>query len=446
MSAFFNDFSKPSKEKWQEQLLSELKGADLSTLNITDEIEDISYASYQYVTDVNVPSLTPGVYPFTRGYNRENNGWNNGLFIEVTDETQANKEAMKWFDQGVSALIFKAGKSNIDWSKTLEGIHLQHIHTQFHIVSFHDFVELNALTKDNFDAHLCIDPLDNELSKSEFEEVIAALKSKQKRTFIINGFKIQQCGANISQELAFALSVGHDILVELIDYGLTIDEAAACLSFNLGVGQNFVHEIAKFRAFREGWSTIIHQYNPEHNCSYNCSITATIGHVNKSLEDPYTNLLRQTTESLSAVVGGVETMVVLPYDLYSQNGTSELAQRMALNISNILSDESLLGKVMDPYGGSYNMELLTQLLGEKAWEQFKELDKRGGMKKPSANELFSNSVQAVRIKRLERLKEAKDTLIGVNKFPNPDGTNQHWKPLKGYLGLDMLNLEIELKK
>lgn len=92
------------------------------------------------------------------------------------------------------------------------------------------------------------------------------------------------------------------------------------------------------------------------------------------------------------------------------------------------------------------MELLTQLLGEKAWEQFKELDKRGGMKKPSANELFSNSVQAVRIKRLERLKEAKDTLIGVNKFPNPDGTNQHWKPLKGYLGLDMLNLEIELKK
>lgn len=445
MTDFFSEFNKPSKQDWEKQLLAELKGAHIDPLKISSPIEQLEHSSYYHTSD-GISSLSrPGEFPYTRGFNKSDNSWNNGLLVEVTDEAEANKTALNWLNAGVDAIVFKALKANIDWAIVLKDIQLEYIHSQFIIYNYNDFILLNEITKNIQSSHLNIDLLETSFDNSEFQKIVDQLTLNQKFTFAIHGFKLQQCGANATDELSFALASGHETLVKLLDAGLTIDEASACISFKLGIGSTFAYEVAKFRAFRELWAMIINAYSPTHECSHNCHITAVVGHTNKSLKDPHTNLLRQTTEALSAVLGGVDTLVILPYDMYSNSGVSELAQRMAINISNILMEESFIGKVIDPYGGSYNIEKITETLSEKAWNKFKSIESLGGISSNEAVQNLKTSISTTKSERIQRINDGKDILIGINKFSNPDSVQNGWKSLPTYLGLNFLSLEQEYK-
>ena len=121
------------------------------------------------------------------------------------------------------------------------------------------------------------------------------------------------------------------------------------------------------------WSNVIAAYSPQHRCSHNVTVHAFITHMNKSVKDPYTNLLRQTTEVMSAVNGGINSVCVLPYDLYTSKGASELAQRMALNMTNILKEESYFDMVCDALGGSYSLENVQDILTDSAWKTFQKI-------------------------------------------------------------------------
>jgi methylmalonyl-CoA mutase len=208
----------------------------------------------------------------------------------------------------------------------------------------------------------------------------------------------------------------------------------------MGIGSSYLIEVAKFRALKILWANIVKGYNPIHNCSLNCQITAEVGWVNKSLKDPHTNLLRQTTEAMSAILGGIDRLIIHPYDACSVNSASELAQRSAFNISNLLNEESYLSSVSDVLGGSYAIESLTNELAEKGWELFKRMDVLSAELKEVE---WKRIIEEKMNQRLNSVRNNEITLIGINKFLNPEKVDNSWLSPETFLGMSYLRLETE---
>ncbi len=444
MSDFFTEFPKISKRDWEEKLLSDLKGKSPSLLKSTDEIEELSMDTFQHAEDALHQDIKPGAAPFLRGMNKSNNDWDNGALIVVQDEREANKKTLHLLNAGANLLIFESHKESTNWTELIKGIQFEYIKAQFVVNSIQQFNEINELNLGGT-VTFNIDFLESNWERGDFLTIAENFSTNQRAFCNVNGFKVQQAGATTWQEIAFCLNMGHECLLGLMHMGFNIDEAAACVHFEIGIGSNYFNEIAKIRSLKMLWSKVVGAYAPEHNCSYNCQITAVIGHLNKSLKDPYTNLLRQTTEAMSAISAGIKGIVILPYDLHSKNGVSELAERMALNISSILKEESYLDKVIDPMGGSYSLEKLTEEIGKKAWQLFQKLESKGGMFQSEAIDSFKHDVAGKRAQRIELVNEQKQVLIGINKFPNIDEVENSWKLPEAYLGMPPLVLELAHK-
>jgi methylmalonyl-CoA mutase len=438
-------FEVPDYKDWIERLQKDLSSEDFEKLNTYDPIEELSFSSFTHASIVKNTSDLPGTFPFTRGFNKNDNNWKVGAYIRVIDEQAANKKALDLLMKGCDLLVFQLTSEHTDLSSLLKNIGLEYIETQFKLTTIRQWNQVMKHFSNELPitVKLNLDPL--LLEKSELAEIANVLKSKQQPVFSIEGYKTLESGAASFQEIAFSLSTGHHLLFTLMEAGLTIDEAAACMHFSIGIGSDYFVEIAKFRSLRTLWSNVIAAYNPEHNCSYNCSITAhTIG-INKSLKDPYTNLLRQTTEGMSAVAGGVQGLLIYPYDAASEASSSTLSERMALNISLLLKEESHLDAVNDPLGGSYTVELLTDAICKNAWQLFKELDKTGGTSQSETQQLFKDQVAQKRALRIEQFKNGKKILIGLNKFPNPEKRDVTFQSPGTYLGMETLVIERDVK-
>jgi methylmalonyl-CoA mutase len=237
------------------------------------------------------------------------------------------------------------------------------------------------------------------------------------------------------------LSAGHSLLFELLHSGIPLEQATKLLQFKFGTGSTYFYEIAKYRVFRKLWSTIIAAYQPSNQESYHTVLSAVSGSMNKSLKDPYTNLLRQTTEAMSAVIGGVDSILILPYDHHSLNGPTTLAERMALNISLILKEESFMDKVNDATGGAYAIEQLTQLFSDKSWELFRILENKGGLFQTPTMDYLRVQVTSTAKKRKEAIQSGSKVVIGINKFPNPEQLSPEFKEENTFHGLSKLSYE-----
>lgn len=434
MENFFEEFETRSKSNWEAQLLKDLKGASLEELKFSDEIEGFSFTSYQHQEDK--PDTYVDVIP------SNNNTWYNVVRITVDDESSANKKALDALMTGADGLLLVNEDSQVkNWKTVIDKIETEVIHISFKSNCLNDFKELYELGLSNF--HFCYDEAANPLSDADFQHISGILKEKQRPFFDIDCFSIQQIGANCSQQLAFALLNGHHLLIKLMRSGLTIDEASACIHFNIGVGSHYFIETAKINALKKMWRKIILAYEPLHNCSTNCQLHATIGLMNKSIMDPYTNLLRQTTESLSALNSGVQSICVLPYDSESTNPT-ELAERMAKNIPLILKEECYIDKVSSPLNGSYSLINLESTLTNLAWGIFVDSEEKGGWESKGIQLDLLDKINETKTKRIQRLSVGKDILIGVNKYLNPEQISNDWLTPKTYLGSSLLRLELEL--
>lgn len=436
------EFPLSSLEEWKVQLQKELKGVDFSVLMRHDALEELDYASFQHADGVDVTAEIPGSLPFTRGTNAERNDWFNGQLVKVDDEKRANKQALEMLMKGCDLLLidFNA-REEVDLAMLFAEIQFEYIQVQFMRPSRKLYGELQAYFKGSFPStvRFSIDFLAEDASVFDFFS--REFKGLHRPFAYVNGFEVQQCGATAYQELAFCLSTGHAYLERLMASGFSVDEAATCIHFSVGIGGNYFHELAKLRALRKCWAKLVNAYKPVDEQSCACLLTAHIGWMNKSLRDPHTNLLRQTTEAMAAVSAGVNGLVVHPYDAQSEKGTSRLAARMALNISLILREESYFSYVVDPLGGSYAVELLTELMGERGWQFFQELEKRGGLFTADAQNFFAASVANKAHLRIERVRSGEQTLIGINKFLTSSPDANAFLPQGTYLGMAKVLLE-----
>jgi methylmalonyl-CoA mutase len=436
-----NDFPTSSLSEWKIQLEKELKGADFSVLERNDLIEEIHYSTFHHAESSTILDQTPGAIPFSRGYQTTSNEWNIGQEIILSDAKKANTLALNLLMKGCNYLRFSLNDSVLN-SLTIafEGIQFEYITTCFSIQTIEQFKAVDAYFNHSIPKTIrfAVDP--HTVSKECFEYIAEKAKKNQFIFCHINGFAVQQIGATTWQEIAFCIAQGHASLVQLFNLGFTIDEASACLQFSVGIGSNYFFEISKIRAFRSVWSKIIAAYQPAHTCTYNTEILAEIGHTNKSLKDPYTNFLRQTTEIMAASSAGISTIIAHPYDSIAKTKTA-LAERMAINVSLIIKEESYFDAVIDPTGGSYSIEFITTEIGKKAWQLFQEIEALNGIETTEATAFIRSKIEEKAALRIQLLKDQKATLIGINKFHNGIEEENTIVSQQSYLGLPFLHFE-----
>ena len=236
------------------------------------------------------------------------------------------------------------------------------------------------------------------------------------KTIIVHSEPYHNGGANAVQELAFAFGTAVEYLNECLNRGLTIDETAKRISFSFAVGANFFMEIAKLRAARLLWTNIVQAFGGNVE-SQKLNIHARTSEFTKTVYDPYVNMLRATTEAFAATVGGANSLHVSPFDEAIRQA-DEFSRRIARNTQLILLEESHLGKVIDPAGGSYYVESLTAQLAEEAWNLFRKIEDKGGIVKALEEGFVQAEVEKVAELRKKHVKVRKEKIVGTNVYAN----------------------------
>ena len=443
----FDDFPPVLTEAWEEQILKDLKGEDYDKKLIWTTTEGINVKPYyreENLPKANFSTVKKPNYPFTHDKGFEQNDWEIREDIIVKNASEANKDAIFAIMKGATSIYFdltviedKIFKKNELFSTLLNDIYFDSIsinfkvgnHAQYIIKLLEKEISSKKLDAKKIDGSLNFDIL-NELNRTGnffdsinkdidyTKELIEGSKSDIPglRIIGINGKLYKDCGANIIQEVAFTLAAANEYLVLLSDRGLSVEDIASKMQFNLGVGTNYFLEIAKFRAFRFLWQKIQKAYSLSEDNIKLAYLHTTTSNINKTLYDPYVNILRTTTEAMSAVLGGVDSLSIQPFNSSFQD-SSKFSGRIARNIQIILKRESYFGKVADPASGSYYIENLTESIIKEAWKLFQTIDQKGGYISAFMEGFIQKEIGTHLILGKTRVAQGITTLLGTNKYP-----------------------------
>ncbi|MEJ5244927.1 MAG: methylmalonyl-CoA mutase family protein [Bacteroidota bacterium] len=259
------------------------------------------------------------------------------------------------------------------------------------------------------------------------------------KVITIDGETYLNGGSSSVQDVAFSLAEATFIIRELIQRGLSIDEIAQSIEFDFAIGPKFFTEIAKFRAARILWAKIVEAFggNEESQKMY---IHASTSKINKTIFDPNVNMLRVTTEALSAVLGGCQSICVGAYD-EAIGIPGDFSLRIARNVQNILFHETHLIDTIDPASGSWYLEVLTNQIANKVWELFREIEKKGGILESLKTGFIQGEIRKTAESRKANIASRRDTLLGTNKYPNLKE-----KPVSSLLDIPQSEIDKHLKK
>lgn len=237
------------------------------------------------------------------------------------------------------------------------------------------------------------------------------------RSVCVSTLPYHAAGAHATQELAFAMATGVEYLRSLEAVGMTAGESAAQMVFRVAMGRDFFMEMAKLRALRLLWGKVVAACGAELEAQ--TYIHAVTSPRTLTRRDPWVNMLRVTSQSFAAVAGGAEMITTLPFDEgLARRGT--LGRRVARNTQILLREESHLGDVVDPAGGSWFVESLTEQLAKEAWDQFRAIERGGGMAACLAAGTIHAQVEESHQREAQRLARRKTPITGVSEFPDVD--------------------------
>lgn len=439
----FTEFPPVPTEKWEEVITADLKGADYERKLVWKTGEGFNVRPYyraENLEGIKFLGSQAGEFPYVRGTHAHNR-WRVHQTVSVVCPKEANAEALKILNAGVDSLGFciaSADFSAADLDMLLKDICIPAVEITFCGEKMANVAELvlakvekEGIAKEDVRIAFCIDPLVKGLSsKGDFcspngEKCIARIvelihktkEYKHVRIVTVAGQTFGNSGSTIVEELAFTLSAGHDYLVRLTDAGLDVDAAARKLRFSFSVSSNYFMEIAKFRAARMLWANIVKGYGPAKNCACKMHIHAETSRWNQTVYDPYVNMLRGTTEAMSATIAGVHSLEVMPFDASFENPT-EFSKRIARNVELLLKNESHFDQVVDPAGGSYYVENLTQSIAAEAWKLFLEIEQKGGYTEAYKAGLIVERIKASAAAKDKNIATRRQTLLGANQYPN----------------------------
>ncbi len=442
----FTEFPPVSTEAWEEVIVKDLKGADYERKLIwrTDEGFNVRpYYRAEDLKEIGYLNTLPDTFPYTRGHKSQNNAWEIIQEMKENDIAEANSIAKESLKKGATLIAFSAKnvKSYDDLAKLLDGIDLNKNGVRFNhakeplalIKDFIQYIDKKGFEKEKVYGGLSFDPITCYLKRGSFRtskeaalstavELITLTDDMPKfKVLNIKGIDIHNAGATIVQELSHALAIAAEYMNFLTDKGIAPEKAARKIEMSLSVGSNYFMEIAKLRAIRLLWSTMVAAYNPKCECAYKLSINSIASSWNKTLYDPYVNMLRSTTEGMAAAIGGADGILLQPFDI-AYKKDDDFSRRISRNAQIILKEEAYFDKVIDPAAGSYYIENLTNSIAEQTWKHFQEIEAEGGMLTAIDNGTIIAEIEKSCQKRDMDIATRKYILLGTNQFPNINET------------------------
>ena len=405
MSSFlFDDFDTLPAAAWKQKIQVDLKGADYNDTLLWKTNEGIVVKPFYTEEDRNHADI-----------NLPKKGFNICQSIFIDDVSIANKLALDALHRGANAIQFKANKS-FDYTSLLQEINLDHTVLYFNLnflnASF--VLKLNDFCKSN-NCYFQIDIIGHLAETGNWYTTMSSDLDKVKKftnilenPISINASLYQNAGASVVQELAYALSQTNEY-IEL--FGNSI---AHKIHYSFSVGSNYFFEIAKLRAFRILHKSLLKEYDIETKAAH---IYTKPSLRNKTIYDYNVNMLRTTSECMSAILGGSDTISNTSYDaLYHKS--NEFGERIARNQLLVLQKEAYLHEAQSFADGAYYIESITKQFAEKALETFKQIEKGGGF----LNQLKSGTIQKKIKDNAQKEQQQFDsnqiTLLGTNKLPN----------------------------
>ncbi len=436
----FSDFTPPTRQEWLDKITVDLKGADFQKKMVWRTNEGFSMQPFYLKEDVDKLPLVnalPGEFPYVRGNKPKDNEWHVRQDIKCDDAKNANAKALDILNRGVDSLGFfiPADKVSAEYvEELLEGIYVECIEVNFHTCQCKslelarilvDYFQKKGVTPEKVEGSISFDPLEKILTKGKdtsavlanAKEMVEILKDYPKFSAIaVNAYKLTNAGAYSYQDLGYALAWGNEYMSQLTEAGVPAELAARNIKFNLGINGVYFMEIAKIRAARLLWASIVSQYTEckESAKMHICAYTTT---YNQTLFDSYVNLLRSQTETMSAALGGVDSIVVEPFDLPYETPT-DFSERIARNQQLLLKEECHFNRIVDVAGGSYFVEELTASLAQQAWKLFLSVEEQGGFLAEALAGNIQNAINETNTTRHANAGKRKEFLLGTNQFPN----------------------------
>ncbi|KAA1264052.1 methylmalonyl-CoA mutase subunit beta [Leptospira interrogans] len=438
----FTDFPPVDREAWIALIQKDLKGADFEKKLVWETAEGFKIQPVYTKEDIGdkqwLTSNLPGTFPFARSTRKLVSDWSIRQDLDSNSISEANQLAKEAASNGVTAIGFIIENKTspqkgipVNSSKDLETL-IQGL--PFDQVTLHFIAEERSpeifswLPKDKvLVGGLGYDPFrillkhgrSGKHSIPVLKEILETFASSwpHYRGLSVYSSTFRDAGSTISEELAFTLAAAAEYVQQLKTAGMDVDTIASQLMFEFSIGPDYFLEIAKFRSARILWAEILKEFFPKVESSLHAFLSAHTCRYNYSAYDPNVNMLRATTEAMSAAIGGCEVINVSPYDSILKTSDS-FSLRIARNIQLLMKHESYIDKVVDPAAGSYYLESLTDSITKKAWEIFCEIESIGGFLEGIQKGIIQKKVADSRKKKEENLANRKEILLGTNQYPN----------------------------
>jgi methylmalonyl-CoA mutase len=437
----FQEFPPIPTQSWEEIIQKDLKGGDYDKKLVWKTLEGFPVRPYYRSEDLeNLDYLktNPGAFPFVRGIDAAGvKVIRQDIFVK--DAVVANALAHKLLNAGVTSLGFVMFKDLTapEFAQLMKGIDptaaeinfiacnltgkYVEMLAQYAVANSYDLAKING--SNDFDSLSYMILTGKSFCGNEAchcaEEMVKSQSNKLPnfRLISVNAKNFHNAGGSAVQELGFGLAIGAEYLRKFANQNIGVDEIAPKIRFNFAVGSNYFMEIAKLRAAKLLWAKIVEANDAKKSDSAKINIHCETSQWNKTVYDPYVNMLRVTTEAMSAVLGGTESLSVMPFDVPFADPT-EFSMRVARNVQLIIKEEAHFDKVVDPASGSYYIENLTDAIIEKAWALFLEVEEKGGYTAAIKEGYIQNAIAETAKIRNSNIASRREIILGTNQYPN----------------------------
>ncbi|RRQ49773.1 methylmalonyl-CoA mutase [Maribacter algicola] len=410
VAPLFEEFPPVSAKAWKQKIQYDLKGADYNEELVWKSREGIHVKPFYHREDLVEPCLSTD----------SEKTWKIGQSIYAGNAKAANKRAHTLLGNGVEVLHVNIPNEEVQFQEIIKNIDLENIPVsiQFNYLST-SYVEslLKSVGNLKSKVHLHIDIIGNlartgnwfhNLSK-DHEILELLIKTEAKNLLSVDTTLYENAGADIVQQLGYGLAHVHEYVQHLNNKGLL--KNLEKIDFKVAIGGNYFFEIAKLRALRLLWATLMDDYD----IKADCHIVAEPSRRNKTLYDYNMNMVRTTSECMSAILGGAQVVFNHAYDkIYHKDNA--FSSRIALNQLLILKEEAYFDKVKNAADGAYYMESLTRQLAEKALILFKSVEKEGGFLRQLKTGAVQQNIREAANRQQEQFNQRNEVLVGTNKF------------------------------
>jgi methylmalonyl-CoA mutase len=424
----FSEFQSNIKADWYTQALKDLKGKDFDETLIWQTLEGFEIQPFYAAEDLeNLPLQAIQTAQNTK----QSVGWLNRVLIEFTNEKETNLLIINALQKGGDSVLINFGDKTIDsinLSRLLDKVRLSDLPIYFlvnnqskelvsELKKLIHYQMKGGIVDDILAAWMQTGEMDSILYNNTKDVILETADSPQFRTLTIQSHHFHHAGANVIQELAFTMASAVHYLDKLTENGLKIQEILPKIEFSMSVGTNYFIEIAKIRALRYLWNLVSNEFTKSTNNQSNLQpiiIHTQTSYFYDSILTSNTNMLRATTEAMSAAIGGADAITVHAFDAVLGRN-DEFSERIARNISTLMKEEAHLNKTNDPSAGSYFIENLTYTLIKNSWELLLKIELMGGIEKAFEEGFVQTEIEKSYQTKVEALQNGK-IMVGVNKF------------------------------